>query len=54
MYGHFRSYRRTHEAYDLACVREGLKNLPPRLMALEDAVMLAEMLFYPIKEKEEK
>lgn len=54
VYGHFRSYRRTHEAYDLVCVREGLKNLPPRLMALEDAVMLAEMLSYPIKEKEEK
>lgn len=54
VYGHFRSYRQTHEAYDLACVREGLKNLPPRLMALEDAVMLAEMLSYQVKKKEEK
>ncbi len=42
----FKLYTITHKEYLQVRVREDLKNLPPQLISLTDALMLAEMLYY--------
>jgi hypothetical protein len=45
----FRLYLLTHDGYFLARVQEGMKNLRPQLMTLEDAVMLVEIMYHTVK-----
>lgn len=45
----FRLYRLTGDDHFRIKVYEELKNLPPRLLTLKSALMLAEILFYTIK-----
>lgn len=46
VYCQFRLYTIIHDEHLLVCVREGLRNLTPQLMSLDDALLLAEMLYY--------
>ncbi len=48
-YRSFRIYMLTEDEHFKVKVREELKNLPPRIMTLESALMLAEILFHTIK-----
>ena len=45
----FRLYLLTHDGYFLARVQEGMKNLRPQLMTLEDAVMLVEIMYHTVE-----
>lgn len=49
VYMQFHLYLLTHDGYFLARVQEGMKNLRPQLMTLEDAVMLVEIMYHTVK-----
>ncbi len=49
VYSRFRLFLLTQDDYFLKRVQEGMKNLKPQLMTLEDALMLAEMMYHTIK-----